>query len=339
MGNMASPTDQDQLRIDAEVEMKAIEEGCKERLITVSSSYDSGDSSTAPGGHSLSIQTRIQQETAGADQAWIERTVMIGAILAWYLVGVVAIVTTKLLLSTWSVPPLLLTFQQLLAASCVLRIVISFRKGGPQPFPWDNEHLSVNNGSKEGGARWQDHGSFIFAGLFNALDFLASNMAFNAAAASFVEAIKSSDPITTTAIALLWKVDTLGGEEAASLTLLVGGVVLSTYGNSQGTSDGSDDSSTLAESISAACIVTVANLCFGFRAMNQKRYLAEVGQHRLDDLNLLCRMQQVGAAALFLPALALNAAFLGECMQQPGDVQMAYLALALANAVSYATYK
>jgi hypothetical protein len=43
------------------------------------------------------------------------------------------------------------------------------------------------------------HYDFILAGLFNALDFLASNTAFSQSAASFVETVKASEPITTTA--------------------------------------------------------------------------------------------------------------------------------------------
>jgi drug/metabolite transporter (DMT)-like permease len=72
------------------------------------------------------------------------------------------------------------------------------------------------------------------AGLFNALDFLASNTSFSHSAASFVETIKASEPITTTAIALI---DKLRFPEAVSLGVLVSGVLCSTFGN---TSDAVD---------------------------------------------------------------------------------------------------
>jgi hypothetical protein len=77
----------------------------------------------------------------------------------------------------------------------------------------------------------------VLAGLFNALDFLASNTSFSHSAASFVETIKASEPITTTAIALFFGIDKLRFPEAASLGVLVSEVLCSTFGN---TSDAVD---------------------------------------------------------------------------------------------------
>ena len=46
---------------------------------------------------------------------------MFVTIMAWYLVGVVCICTTKLLLTDFHVPPLVLTVQQLFMGSMLLR--------------------------------------------------------------------------------------------------------------------------------------------------------------------------------------------------------------------------
>jgi hypothetical protein len=130
------------------------------------------------------------------------------AIIAWYLVGVVSIVTTKVLLTDWQVPPLVVTFQQLSSGSCVLWLYLLVFQGGAQPWPWDNiqgkkssSSLCIDAGPVETivSKTPKRHYDFVLAGLFNALDFLASNTAFSQSAASFVETVKASEPITTTA--------------------------------------------------------------------------------------------------------------------------------------------
>jgi hypothetical protein len=132
------------------------------------------------------------------------------AIIAWYIVGVVSIVTTKVLLTDWQVPPLVVTFQQLSSGSCVLWLYLLVFQGGAQPWPWDNiqgkkssSSLCIDAGlvdtSRIVSKTPMRHYDFILAGLFNALDFLASNTAFSQSAASFVETVKASEPITTTA--------------------------------------------------------------------------------------------------------------------------------------------
>jgi hypothetical protein len=130
------------------------------------------------------------------------------AIIAWYIVGVVSIVTTKVLLTDWQVPPLVVTFQQLSSGSCVLWLYLLVFQGGAQPWPWDNiqgkkssSSLCIDAGPVDTNISKMPmrHYDFILAGLFNALDFLASNTAFSQSAASFVETVKASEPITTTA--------------------------------------------------------------------------------------------------------------------------------------------
>lgn len=181
------------------------------RKKAVSPSASSNTALTSSSSSSSSSPTKAA--AFPVDPSSLDRlVVLVAAIAAWYLVGVGAIVTTKILLTDWKVPPLLLTFQQLLAGSTVLRSVLSLRPLGAQPLPWEREEMSNqlllqhhdnSNGDSEAplpmklGAIWEHHSDFLLAGLFNGLDFLASNTAFSHAAASFVETIKSSDPITS----------------------------------------------------------------------------------------------------------------------------------------------
>lgn len=309
---------------------------------------------------------------------------IIGVIASWYLLGVVAIVSTKLLLMEWNVPPLFLTFQQLLLASSLLRLrLVAFSHAGAQPMPVltvrlrrgksasDNDNVSVEDQAcfADGTEHSNESVSFLttagkpsdddeenddstapldfyLAGLFNCMDFLASNTAFSASTANFVETIKASDPITTTTVALVYGVDRLGLMEAGSLLLLVSGILLSTWGN--GGSDehgyhralqGLDTPAILSweASVRSALLVVVANFSFAFRAMTQKLYQRHA-RVSLNDDNLLFRLQQVGWMTLLVPVLVVYCGTLRSVLAI-NEHKLDYAKLSLVNAIAYATYK
>jgi drug/metabolite transporter (DMT)-like permease len=198
---------------------------------------------------------------------------------------------------------------------------------------------------------------FLLVGLFNALDFLLSNSAFHASAASFVETIKASEPITTTVVALAWQVDRLGLAESACLAILITGVLLSTVGNAATavTTTRADDEAVitavttaitddeavmaLGHSVRTAVTIMTANLCFAFRALSQKRYRSSrPAAEQLDDINLLCRMLLVGALSLLPAALWIHGGSLIHATKASTENQMRYTGLSMLNAVSFATY-
>ncbi|KAL7478830.1 hypothetical protein ACHAW6_004582 [Cyclotella cf. meneghiniana] len=93
------------------------------------------------------------------------------AVLLWYLLGVGSIASTKVLLSTHSVPPLLLTLQQLVIGMTLLRILLVFgnnskhggvddcidnilgverMKGGLQPIPMQSYSLVMDSSCPSG---------------------------------------------------------------------------------------------------------------------------------------------------------------------------------------------
>lgn len=122
-----------------------------------------------------------------------------------------------------------------------------------------------------------------------------------------------------------------------------------------------DSQAALWGSIFTASLVTTANLCFAFRAMNQKRYrLNTIEMYQMDDMNLLCRMLQIGALFLCIPTILLHGSLImrnvlsiipsfsiSHQQQQQGGMttnihfqdQLTYIFVSLVNAVSYATYK
>lgn len=233
----------------------------------------------------------------------------------------------------------------MVCASLILRMVAVARDGAVQPWPWEQhrhipatEQTEIMTDKLKRLLPWLSHPNFILVGIFFSLDFLCSNTAFSQSAAHFVETIKASDPITTTAVALMFRVDTLGSMEGASLFLLVTGVLLSTWGNSS--EDENDSGDSMADSFKTAATVTTANICFAFRAMNQKRYRTITNEaQQLDDINLFGRMCQVGATFLLVPLCVIHWDDFTEAWHQPSEYQWTYTGLALVNAFSYVTYK
>jgi hypothetical protein len=174
-------------------------------------------------------------------------------------------------------------------------------------------------------------------------------------------------------VALFWKVDNLGIMESVSLAVLIAGVLLSTWANAEAVVEEANVVSTEVEeqafedSFRICATVMTANLCFAFRAMSQKFYRRKEGHAdgeddskgqppgivvaatgggapppQMDDINLLCRMQQMGAALLILPLLVFDgAACLDNLWSDANtvDLQFQYLGLSALNAVSFAIYK
>lgn len=258
-----------------------------------------------------------------------ERVLLILIISIWYFIGVGAIVTTKILLTDWHVPPLLLTFQQLACASTLLRLTLKLN-GSFVASPFSEKSFDTI---------WNEYADFLLAGMFNALDFLSSNTGFSHAAASFVETIKSTDPLFTTAVALAWNIDVVTSLEALALVLLMGGIMLSTWGNQQ-----LDTSVVLVPTqtqlMCGSLIVMIANICFAFRCMFQKRYRASSIALQVDDANLLCRLQQVGASALVVPASIAYSPYVWRILWETTYSDcLYYFGLSLLNSICYVSYK
>jgi hypothetical protein len=162
--------------------------------------------------------------------------------------------------------------------------------------------------------------------------------------------------------------------ESLSLAVLIAGVLLSTCANAEAVVEDANvvspemEEQAFNDSFRICATVMTANLCFAFRAMSQKFYRRKVehadggeyeqnhdnGQQpsvvvaagvappQMDDINLLCRMQQIGAALLLLPLLVFDGASCLDYLWSDAntvDLQFQYLALAALNAVSFAVYK
>jgi hypothetical protein len=263
---------------------------------------------------------------------------LIGATLTWFFLGIASICTTKILLmksGDFAVPPLVLTLQQFVLGGTFLRIYLGMI-GKVRPLP----PFSSISGQQQDSILID----LVLAGLFNGLDFLASNTSFSHSSATFVETIKSSEPITTTAIALLFGIDQLRLPEAISLGVLISGVLFATVGNALSSGDApiaaaaaSAASTSLHHSIKTALVAMTANVCFAMRAKCQKVVRASPQGRKLDDINLMMQMQQVGALLLLLPFIVFELPeMMVRCMEK--GISSYYIALSIGNAFAFCMY-
>jgi drug/metabolite transporter (DMT)-like permease len=291
---------------------------------------------------------------------------LVTAVFLWYSLGVVSISSSKVLLTPYGgsgiddeyetharyqhaggVPPLFLTVQQLLLGSTFLRLAIEFKFMGLTDglVPLDSllESLGRGGGSANGNGMSMSNGNgfrdssnhivpryLVCTGIYFALGFLTTNMAFGAAAPTYVETLKAAEPITSAIFAVLWGIEVLTFLEVLGLVGIVGGVLLSTMGSNHSASMAEGVGSSL---VVATAIVMASNLCFSLRGLYQKLFrmgAAEVAaatttsevvddyddkvskpptqprQQPLDDLNLQFRMQQTGVLLLVIPTLIWN---------------------------------
>ncbi len=268
------------------------------------------------------------------------------AVILWYSLGVVSISSSKVLLTPYKpieiddaylddeteeraffhhvggLPPLFLTVQQLLLGSTFLRLAIHFRFLGLSKGLVTLDVLQESLGASKRGSNNNNNNDSVLrylvnTGIFFALGFLTTNMAFGAAAPTYVETLKAAEPITSAIFAVLWGIEYLTLFEILGLLGIVGGVLLSTTGSNHSASMPKGAGSTL---LVATAIVMASNLCFSLRGLYQKLFRKGASQisesqttettskakFSLDDLNLQFRMQQTGVLLLILPTIIFN---------------------------------
>jgi drug/metabolite transporter (DMT)-like permease len=193
---------------------------------------------------------------------------------------------------------------------------------------------------------------FGLMGVFDGLDFLSTAIGFSLANASFVETVKSIQPITTTAVALFFGIDTLQRSEAVAMAVIITGVFCATLGNVEGQNDDNmeEDPSvslplhssgmTMAQCLQTLMIGVTANLMFALRVNSQKTFRAHPEGRKMNDTNMLMWMQRMGSLALSIPV---------TIWELPGVIQrtretpfydqlVPFWILVLINAVCFSLY-
>lgn len=284
------------------------------------------------------------------------------AVLAWYLLGVVSITTTKILLtepkasmtSSWDddnpmlhiggLNPLVLTVQQFSVGVVVLGISRYFRRNaGSQSSVAADVSSSVAQSRQLRNDR-----DLFFAGLYFSFGFLITNMSFRRGDAAFVETVKAAEPLTSAGTAVLFGIETLGAGEVVSLAGIVAGVVLSTFGHASGKSMGATQNQSIYEVAMTSLVVLSSNLCFSFRGLHQKLFRTKprCGKEFVDDVQLQFRMQTIGLCFFSIPALLFYSFSIFERVvdisNKVGLVRsgllMSYLGISIVNGLAFTAY-
>lgn len=260
------------------------------------------------------------------------------AVLLWYSLGVLSIATSKLLLEY--VSPLFLTLQQLGTGVSLLKLVLlgSCQSKDKHPDKRQPPFLSLVS---------DPHHHLLHAGVCFGLGFLATNYGFAGSAASFVETIKAAEPISSAGVAVLFGLETLNGSQILSLLTIVAGVLVSTMGHSNNSTDtsalddGTDSTFALGDTLHSSVVVLIANLCFSFRGLYQK-LLRRDTTIQLDDTQLQFHMQTYGLCMLALPWIIFELFPIVVWNRQgliQGDVNLPwYLLYATINGCAFTCY-
>mmetsp|Transcript_14648 Transcript_14648/g.19114 ORF Transcript_14648/g.19114 Transcript_14648/m.19114 type:complete len:282 (-) Transcript_14648:765-1610(-) len=165
-------------------------------------------------------------------------------VAAWYIIGVISISTSKILLTDYLSWPFL-SIQQFAIGQMLLRQFIDL--------PAEDAKIASSRGLYE-------NKNLVLCGIFFSSGFVLTNLSFSFSSAPVVETVKSAEPITSTFIAVLGKVDSITISEVGSLLLLMSGVSMSTVSNDSSTFD-----------LTTFGVVMLSNLAFSMRGLYQKR--------------------------------------------------------------------
>lgn len=313
-------------------------------------------------------------------------TSLLIAVFLWYSLGVVSITTSNLLMMepgnhihhhdhqllhhnnqqyyVGNVPPLYLTLQQLMIGTCLLRLLLHvgiLGSKGVRPWPSPSatakaaavnqrKSLLFNNHKSPKASALSDliSSHLVLAGICFAMGFLATNSGFLASSAAFVETIKAAEPITSAAVAVAWRIESLSSSEVGSLGSIVTGVLISTLAHGSAKGGGGAASATLVQSLQSVMVVMTANLCFSFRGLYQKLFRAtpEGSSAVIDDFNLQLRMQQIGFLLLVVPVIILDLPGIFSTVWQMSSevgllgsgIMFRYLALSIINGMAFTSY-
>ena len=285
------------------------------------------------------------------------------AVLAWYLLGVLSITTTKILLTDpkssissldddyhalrevqnpmayiGGLNPLVLTVQQFSVGVLMLGSIQYFR-------PTSTAESSSISKSRQ---LLKNDRDLFRAGIYFSFGFLITNMSFRRGDAAFVETVKAAEPLTSAGTAVLFGIESLGLGEVVSLGGIVAGVVLSTLGHASRNSAGTMATQSISEVALTSLVVLMSNLCFSFRGLHQKLFRAKprCGKDFVDDVMLQFRMQLTGLLAFGIPALIIYSMGvlkqIAEVSRRVGLLQSGilwqYLGISLVNGVAFTSY-
>mmetsp|Transcript_22920 Transcript_22920/g.45694 ORF Transcript_22920/g.45694 Transcript_22920/m.45694 type:complete len:397 (+) Transcript_22920:52-1242(+) len=260
-------------------------------------------------------------------QNWANSIPFFPLLLSWYFGGVLCVATSKtLLMGDGAISPSTLSMFQFLCSVLPLNYALhghALWRGIPLSLP----RLSL-----------QDHKvqKLSICAFFYSTGFLLTSVSFFASSASFTETIKAAEPLTSSAVAFIYKLDIVPFNEMASLLLIVMGVVLTTKGAHSG--NGVPAAAKTQDVLLSTVITLSANLCFSFRGAYQtmlkkpdKTNSSSAPLKVITDFQLFLRMSHFG---FFLSlALVLSSDILWPSLARSSDTTLAHIVIKIVNAL------
>lgn len=228
-------------------------------------------------------------------------------IILWYTTSMMAITTSKLTMQAAKVP-LVLCSVQFLCATVVSGTVLALQ-GLPLRLP-----------GKE--AKVLGATSFTYT-----LGFFFTNLAFSLANASFVETVKSGEPISTVVLAYFLLGELERVSTYASLIPVVIGVGMASSGEAGG-------------SLSAFIATVGSNFGFSARAVFAKQLKVhhKESPSAKSDVSLFFQISWMGLVALLPFALVTEGPTLSAAFTSPAFEPVRFLAVILVNGLMYTSY-
>jgi len=228
-------------------------------------------------------------------------------VIGWYATSMVAITTSKLTMEAARVP-LVLCSVQFLSATLLSGAAMALQ-GTPRRFP-----------GKE----------FTLLGGVSStytLGFFFTNLAFSLANASFVETIKSGEPISTVVLAYVLLNEVERASTYASLVPVVLGVALASSGEAGGT-------------IPATAATIASNFGFSARAVFAKQLQRDhpASPSAKSDVCLFFHLHWMGLLALLPLAVFSEAAPLLRAIGEHGFDMARFVSIILLNGGMYTGY-
>ncbi|GMI16233.1 hypothetical protein TrLO_g2389 [Triparma laevis f. longispina] len=179
-------------------------------------------------------------------------------LLLWYLGGVLCVASTKtLLMGEDAISPAALSMFQFLCTILPLNYALhghTLWRGVPLSLP---KHKLQDDKAKK----------LTMCALFYSTGFVLTSVSFYTSSASFTETIKAAEPLTSSAVAVLYNLDSVPFKEMLSLALIVIGVLLTTKGAHSGS--GVPAAAKTQDDFLSTIVTLAANLCFSFRGAYQ----------------------------------------------------------------------
>ena len=255
--------------------------------------------------------TSTALSTLGINQ--INSTVIF-LVIAWYLSANISVITAKTLLQQYPYPFLLCSVQ--FYTAFLLLGFVSSQFGSQKRDSWKQMHKTNKL-------------IIAYISVAYTAGFIFTNIAFSISKTSFVETVKSAEPLSSVFLGYIFFHDELSKATLACLCIICFGVALACMGETQ-------------FQMAGFLFAVLSNLCFSLRSVYTKLYFKSF-PNTLDEVVLFYYISAIGAVIL----IPLTLLFDGQSVlvhitvlrnENSFSISLNTISLYLLNGLAYSTY-